>query len=196
MNPLPAPQKSVPWPALTGPLWADLLDSGTYLTAVYLLLAPALGLGGLALLVMGLSAGILTLPLLMGAGVLVGTLWLLVLLTHWQRALCRRLLGVRYGPAVTPRFQGLADWATYHLRSGVTYRSLLFLCLQFPLATLCLTAVLVPLLFSVLGLIAPWWGHTGAVTVGSQAVQLSGVQQVAFMVGEPAGCCSRLGCCN
>lgn len=137
-------------------LLADLWDAQTYRTALYVALALPLGALGAGLLLGGALAGVVTLPLLIGAGLLLGTLWLVPGLADVQRRLAR-LLGLHFAAAAPPPPGGVSGWLRATLADGATYRALMFHLLQLPLAALCWAVVGVLLAASVLGLAAPWW---------------------------------------
>ncbi|EYB67330.1 sensor signal transduction histidine kinase [Deinococcus phoenicis] len=151
----PAPPQ--PEPARReGPL-ADLLTARTYRTALYVGLA--LPLGGLVfgLLVGGAVAGVLTLPLLVGAALLLGTLWLVPGLADVQRWLAG-LLGVRFSRRVPPpAYAGVLPWLRATLADSATYRALMFHLVQLPLAAVCWTLLAALLGLSLGALGAPWW---------------------------------------
>ncbi|GMA16716.1 sensor histidine kinase [Deinococcus metallilatus] len=139
-----------------GPL-TDLLASRTYRTALYV--ALALPLGGLVfgLLVGGALAGVLTLPLLVGAAFLLGTLWLVPGLADVQRWLAG-LLGLRFSRVTPPPvYAGVLPWLRATLADAATYRALMFHLLQLPLAAVCWIVLGTLLGASLAALAAPWW---------------------------------------
>lgn len=140
----------------------DLLDPLTWRAGLYVLCAlPAGGLV-MGLLVGGGVAGVLTLPLLVGAALLLGVLWLIGGLADVQRAL-GRLLGLHFPrAALAPAYTGLLPWLRGTLGAAATYRALLFHLAQLPLAALCWAVLGALLALSVLGLGAPLWlGKSG-----------------------------------
>lgn len=141
----------------SGGLLADLRDARTYLVLAYVLLALPVGLVVLTLLFTGVVGGVLTLPVLVGAGLLLGSLWLVGGLGDVQRVMAG-LLGVRFArPPLPPAYPGVLAWLGATLADPVTYRTLLFHIVQFPLALLC-WVVLVGLLSAALtGLLSPLW---------------------------------------
>ncbi|MEF2279279.1 sensor histidine kinase [Deinococcus sp. YIM 134068] len=139
-----------------GPL-ADLLSARTYRVALYVGLA--LPFGGLVFLLLaaGTLAGVLTLPLLVGAGVLLGTLWLVPGLAGVQRWLAG-LLGVEFTRVLPPpAHAGALPWLRATLSDGATYRALMFHTVQLPLAALCWLVLGGLLGVSLLALTAPLW---------------------------------------
>lgn len=139
-----------------GPL-ADLLAARTYRTALYVGLALPLGALVFGLLVGGAVAGVLTLPLLVGAAFLLGTLWLVPGLADVQRWLAG-LLGLRFSRVTPPPvYAGVLPWLRATLADGATYRALMFHLLQLPLAVVCWLVLGGLLGASLLALTAPWW---------------------------------------
>ncbi|MFD2609917.1 sensor histidine kinase [Deinococcus taklimakanensis] len=140
-------------------LLADLRDAMTYRAALYLLLALPLGGVVAALLTAGVVGGLLTLPLLFGAGLLLGTLWLVGGLADVQRVLAG-LLGASFPRPALPRaYAGLLPWLGATLADPATYRALLFHVVQLPLALVCWVVVGVLLAAALLGLGAPLWAR-------------------------------------
>lgn len=140
-----------------GGLLAELLDPRTYRAALYVLLALPVGAVVFVMLIVGAVLGVVTLPLLMGAFFMLGALWLVGGLGDLQRTLAG-LLGLRYArPPLPPAYPGLLAWVGATLADPVTYRTLLFHLVQFPLATLCWTVLGPLLLGSVAGLCSPLW---------------------------------------
>ncbi len=131
-----------------------LFEPRTYLNLLYLLLAFPLGLAYFVFLVTGLSLGIGLLITLLGLPILA-----LVLAAGWGLAACERclaagLLGAHIPAPVRPAPAGDGLWARLnaHLRNPVTWTSLAYLVVKFPLGLvtfvvmgtlLALTAVLI-----------------------------------------------------
>lgn len=135
----------------------DVLRLRTVRALLYILMALPLGAVIFGLLFGGVFVGIMTLPILVGAGLLLGCLWLVGGFANVQRWLAR-LLGVRFTrPAWPPAYEGVMPWLRATLSDGATYRALLFHAIQFPLATLCWTVLAVLLTFMLVGLGAPLW---------------------------------------
>ncbi len=136
---------------------ADLLDPGTYRAAAYVLLSVPLGGLVAALLTGAVLAGLLTLPVLVGALFLLGALWLVGALGDLQRALVG-VLGVRFArPGPARPGGGLLGWLGVTLSDPVTYRTLLFHVIQLPLGAVCWLVLGALLAVVVLGLGAPVW---------------------------------------
>lgn len=115
----------------------DLLDPMTYRVALYLLLALPLGFIVLCLLLSGAIMGVLLLPFLIGAPLLIVTLWLVGSLAELQRW-CARLLSLRFAALpLTPAYSSILPWLRATLTDSDTYKTLLFHAIQFPLALLC-----------------------------------------------------------
>ncbi|WP_394649738.1 sensor histidine kinase [uncultured Deinococcus sp.] len=139
-----------------GPL-SDLGDPHTYRVALYVLLALPVGGAAAALLTGGVVAGLLSLPVLVGAALLLGALWLVGGLADVQRVLAG-LLGVGFvRPALAPAYTGVLPWLRATLSDPDTYRALLFHVVQLPLALLCWLVLGLLLAVAAVGLSAPLW---------------------------------------
>ncbi|KQR04457.1 sensor histidine kinase [Deinococcus sp. Leaf326] len=139
-----------------GPL-SDLWDPQTYRVALYVLLALPVGGAAAALLTGGVVVGLLTLPVLVGAALLLGSLWLVGGLADVQRTLAG-LLGVGFvRPALAPAYTGVLPWLRATLGDPDTYRALLFHVVQLPLALLCWLVLALLLAVAAVGLSAPLW---------------------------------------
>lgn len=138
-------------------LLGDLLDRHTWGTAAYVLLAFPAGLLAATLLTGGVVVGVLTLPVLLGAALLLGSLWLVGGLADVQRGLAR-LLGVTFArPALPPTYTGVLPWLRGVLSEGATYRALLFHVVQLPLAALSWAVLGGLLALTAAGLSSPLW---------------------------------------
>ncbi|THF85833.1 sensor histidine kinase [Deinococcus sp. KSM4-11] len=143
-------------PARPESLLAELRTPRTWRTALYLLLALPAGALSFGLLVGGVVGGVLTVPLLIGAGVLLGSLWLVGVLGDLHRLLAG-LLGVRFARPLPPPSGGLFAWLRATLADPVTYRTLLFQLIQLPLAALCWVVLGALVTVIVLGVGSPLW---------------------------------------
>jgi len=185
-------------PTRSGPL-ADLLDGHSYRVALYLLLA--LPLGGLVfgVLVAGALVGVLTLPLLVGAALLLGTLWLVPGLADVQRWLAR-LLGLRFSRRTPlPAYAGVVPWLRATLADGATYRALMFHLVQLPLAAVCWLVLGALLGASALALAAPWWAAQPEllpITWGGGRVTLTGLGAAGLTLAGVGGLLVTAGVLN
>lgn len=138
-------------------LLSDLRDPLTWRTALYVLLAFPAGVLVMGLLSAGTVLGVLSLPLLFGAALLLGALWLVGGLADVQRFLAR-LLGLHLArPALSPAYTGVLPWLRGVLSDAATYRALLFHVAQLPLALLCWAVLAALLTLALAGLSAPLW---------------------------------------
>ncbi|MFC3835582.1 MULTISPECIES: sensor histidine kinase [Deinococcus] len=153
---VPMDTAAPPSPARPGSLLTELRAPRTWRTAIYLLLALPAGLFASALLAGGVIGGVLTLPLLVGAAVLLGCLWLVGAIGELHRVLAG-LLGVYFARPLPPVSGGLLTWLRTTLADPVTYRTLLFVLVQPPLALLCWVALGTLLSVMVLSLASPLW---------------------------------------
>lgn len=137
-------------------LLAEWRSPRTWRTALYLLVALPAGLLVSTLLVGSVIGGLLTLPLLVGAGVLLGALWLVGLLGDLHRVLAG-LLDIHFARPLAPVSGGLLSWLRATLADPVTYRTLLFQLIQPPLIVLCWVVLGLLLTVAALGAASPLW---------------------------------------
>ncbi len=154
----------------------------TYLNLIYLLLAFPLGTFYFTFLVTGLSVGIGTVIVWVGIPIL-----LAVLAASWGLAIFERTLAISMLREDVPPMsrdeeatRGAWERLKAHLRNPVTWTSMLYLMLKFPIATL-FFSIAVSLVATSLGmLIAPfiynlwdypsWWGFWLIDTVGEALI--------------------------
>lgn len=144
-------------PTLPREDWLGDLSRRNYRTALYVLLA--LPLGGLivSMIVGGTLLGILSLPLLVGLGLLLGVLWLIHGLAGVQRYFAQ-LLDIRFMEVVPqPAYNGVLPWLRATLANPMTYRLLMFHVVQLPLAALSWVVLGSLLGLGLLGVTAPGW---------------------------------------
>lgn len=136
---------------------ADLRDARTYRLALYIFLSVPAGLVVLTLLALAVTVGVLTLPILIGAALLLSALWLVAGLGEVQRVMAG-LLGVSFArPPLPPSYPHVMAWLRATLADPVTYRTLLFHVVQLPLGLVCWVVLSVLLSLSVAGLASPLW---------------------------------------
>ncbi len=117
-------------------VFGPVLERQTYRNALYLLLSFPLGLAYFITMVVGLSVGIGTAIIVVGLGVLAGTLWLARMFGRIERQLTTALLGATFD---TTRISPL-KWRAA-LTDQRTWTTLLFLFLRFPIGVASLVAV-------------------------------------------------------
>jgi hypothetical protein len=127
----------------------------TWRTLAYLLLALPTGLVYFIVLVVGVSTGVALAIVIVGLGILIVTLAAWRGMASIERSLARRLLGVaipnppdRRG---LPRLERVTRW----LRDLVTWKSLIFVALKFPLGVITFALVVGVGFFSLVLLLAP-----------------------------------------
>lgn len=126
-------------------LLGELLSPDSYRHLAYHLVSLPLGLLYFVTLVAGLSLGLGTLVIVLGAVVLLGTLWLIGVFADVERALGRTLLGLPLARRRRGRHApGVWNWARAQLTDAGTYKAALYLLLKMPfgLLSFILTAVL------------------------------------------------------
>lgn len=163
---------------------SDLLDPHTVRAALYIFLALPMGTFTAGLITGGVVGGLLTLPILVGAAFLLGSLWLVGGLGDVQRALAG-VLGVSFAPPpLPPASRGTLAWLRGTLSDPLTYRTLLFHVVQLPLAVVCWAVLLALLTLTLLGLLSPVWAlspQTFPVVWGEQTLVL-GPASVAGLI--------------
>lgn len=126
-----------------------IIAGKTYLNLIYLFLAFPLGLLYFLFLVVGLSVGFATLIVLIGAALLA-----IVVAGWWgfanlERQMANHLLGESIPPLSAPEAPGksLGESILAHLSNPLTWKSLLYLFLKFPVGIL--TFIILAVLFSI-----------------------------------------------
>ena len=116
-----------------GTLLGSVADGQTYRNVLYLLLAFPLGLAYFILVILGFSLGLGLSVLLVGFGILFGTVIALRSIAAFERTLANALLGTDIAAPkdVEKRGPGLLDTATAYVRASSTWRSLGFVLLKF-----------------------------------------------------------------
>ena len=125
----------------------------TYLNLAYLIIAFPLGLNYFVVLITGLATGIGTAIIGIGLLLLLATLGAVWVMATMERALTRTLLGVTITPPVRPTFPTTSrQHLKAILRRPVTWKSLIYLMLEFPfgVVSFCLTTILLSLSLSLL----------------------------------------------
>ena len=163
-----------------------VLRPQTWLNLVYLLAAFPLGLAYFIVLVVGVSIGAALAVLIVGLGIL------LAMLVAWrgmaaiERGAARVLLGVQIARPVDRRGQPPLERIVRWLRDPVTWKSLVFVALKFPLGVVTLAAVAASAFFSLVFLFAPLIVLVTPVTVFGWIVE-SPLQALPLtVVGAPA----------
>lgn len=113
----------------------------TWLNLAYLLLALPTGVAYFVLLVAGISTGVGLAVLVVGLAILLATLAAWRGMASIERGLARGLLGVAIPPPADRRGLPLTERVTRYLRDPVTWKSLVFVALKFPLGILSFSVV-------------------------------------------------------
>jgi signal transduction histidine kinase len=128
----------------------------TWLNVSYLLLGFPLGLAYFVTLVVGVSVGIALAVLILGLAILLATLAAWRAMAAIERGLARVLLGVPIPhPPDERRDLAIVDRVTRWLRDPVTWKSLVFVALKFPLGLVSFVAVVALGGFSLVLLFSP-----------------------------------------
>jgi two-component system phosphate regulon sensor histidine kinase PhoR len=133
-----------------------VLKRQSYINIAYLLLSFFLGLGYFMGLVTGLSVGISTLVIWIGVPILFGTIWLWRQLAAFERTLAMRMLGVQIAPLSSSVSRRVGWWRSFQdlLSDAMTWKTLAYLFLKFPLGLCCFVfALVLPILSCALALV-------------------------------------------
>ncbi|HEX7264025.1 MAG TPA: sensor domain-containing protein [Candidatus Dormibacteraeota bacterium] len=111
-----------------------MTDSRTYLRILYLILTFPLGLLYFVVIVTGLSVGLSLAIVIVGFGILILTLLTLLLFARMERQLAIHLLGARIRPMSVPDPNAKTAWQRLvkTLADPVTWKSLVYLMIEFP----------------------------------------------------------------
>ncbi len=162
------------------------LSGQTWLNTGYVLLAFPTGLAYFIVLVVGISVGVALAVVIIGLGILAATLAAWRGMAGIERALARSLLGVPIPQPPERHDLPLMDRVTRWLRDPVTWKSLVFVALKFPLGIASIAATgflgfvaLVMLFAPIIVLITPVTVFGWIVTSFAEALPLT-------LIGIPA----------
>ncbi len=120
--------------------WRNMLqEKQLYENVLYLLCAFFLSLYYFILIVVSISLGIGTLFIWIGVPILFGSMWLWWQFALFERALAIRWLGVTIAPMKTTVSQTRGWWQYFQglLSNRMTWKTLAYLLIKFPLSTCC-----------------------------------------------------------
>ena len=162
------------------------LRGQTWLNTAYVLLAFPTGLAYFVMLVVGISVGVALAILIVGLGILLATLAAWRGMAGLERGLARSLLGVPIARPPDRRDLPLMERVTRYLRDPVTWKSLVFVALKFPLgiASLAVTGFLG--FVALVMLFAPLIVLTTPVTIFGWIVTSFGQAVPLMLLGIPA----------
>jgi signal transduction histidine kinase len=169
------------------PRFAGVVTRGqTWLNVGYVLLAFPTGLAYFVVLVVGLSLGVALAVVIVGLGILLVTLAAWRAMAAMERGLARALLGVAIAQPADRGELPVVERVTRWLRDPVTWKSLVFVALKFPLGIVSLAGtgflgfVALVMLFSPLIVLAT------PVTIFGWIVTNSGQAVPLMLIGIPA----------
>jgi signal transduction histidine kinase len=164
-----------------------VVQGQTWLNVAYLLLAFPTGLAYFIVLVVGVTLGASLAILIVGLAILLATLAAWRAMAALERGLARGLLGVPIAQPADRRGLPVVEQVRRWLRDPVTWKSLVFVALKFPLGVVSFAAVVAAggfsliLLFSpLIVLITPVTVFGWIVTSSVQALPLSLTGLIAF----------------
>jgi len=120
-----------------------LWEKQTYLNLLYLLVSFPLGIFYVVFLLLGLTS-ILNTSVILGVPVLLLVIFVWWRLARFERDLAMRWLHVEISPMAPPRKEGLNRWERFraHLTNAVTWKSLAYLFVRFPLGIISFVVIL------------------------------------------------------
>jgi signal transduction histidine kinase len=163
-----------------------VLRGQTWLNLAYLLVAFPTGLAYFIVLVVGISLGVALAVLVIGVGILIVTLAAWRAMAAIERGLARGMLGVPIAQPPDRRDLPVVERVTRWLRDPVTWKSLVFVALKFPLGIVsfaamgCLGFVALVMLFAPLIVLAT------PVTIFGWIVTSTGQALPLTLIGIPA----------
>src|SRR5215831_16418652 len=115
-----------------------LWEKQTYLNLLYLLVSFPLGICYFVFLLFGLFSSLSTTTVVIGVSVVLLEIFVWWRLARFERNLAMRWLHVEIGPMAPPRKEGLKRRERFlaHLMNAVTWKSLVYLFVKFPLGTI------------------------------------------------------------
>jgi signal transduction histidine kinase len=158
----------------------------TWLNAGYVLLAFPTGLAYFVVLVVGISVGAALAVLVIGIGILLVTLAAWRAMAAIERGLARALLGVPIPQPFDRRDLPVMERVTSWLRDPVTWKSLVFVALKFPLGIVSLAATGFLGFIALVMLFAPVIVLATPVTIFGWIVTNSGQAVPLTLIGIPA----------
>jgi signal transduction histidine kinase len=162
------------------------LRGQTWLNVAYVLLAFPTGLAYFLVLVVGISVGAALTILVVGIGILLATLAAWRAMAAMERGLARGLLGVPIPQPADRRELAGIDRVRRWLRDPVTWKSLVFVTLKFPLGIVSLAATGFLGFIALVMLFAPLIVLITPVTVFGWIVTNSGQALPLTLIGIPA----------
>jgi signal transduction histidine kinase len=164
-----------------------VLRGQTWLNVAYLLIGFPLGLTYFLVLVVGVALGVALAILVVGLAILLATLAAWRAMAAVERGTARALLGVPIPhPPVERRDLPIVERVTRWLRDPVTWKSLVFVALKFPLgvSTFCVAVILGG--FALILLCAPVIVIWTPITIFGWIVTSSAEALPLFVAGVPA----------
>lgn len=133
-----------------------VLNRQSYINILYLVLSFFLGVGYFVVLVTGITLGISTLIIWIGVPILFGTVLLWWQLAEFERSLTMRMLKIQIAPMSVGGSRSEGLWRGFQERLGnaMTWKTLGYLFLKFPLGLICfIFALVLPILSFALALV-------------------------------------------
>jgi two-component system phosphate regulon sensor histidine kinase PhoR len=159
----------------------------TYTAALFLTTRPWLGLVYLVVLLAAATAGLSSAVVLVGIPMLLVSLVLARAFAAFERELARWWLGADIAPMSPPAPPGRSRWDRVrdHLTNPVTWKSALYLLLQFPAGILVFGLGLVGVSAALALLLAPAWYLLDRLLAYAPGIEYSGL--LLWLVGTSSG---------
>jgi signal transduction histidine kinase len=171
------------WPSRFGGV---VTRGQTWLNLGYNVLAFPTGLAYFIVLVVGVSLGVGLAILIVGLGILLATLAAWRSMAALERGLARGMLGVPIPPAADRRDLPVLERVQRWLRDPVTWKSLVFVALKFPLGIVSFAAVVALGWFALVLLFSPLIVLATTVTIFGWIVTSPAQALPLFVLGIPA----------
>ena len=174
-----------------GAIFRGLRRPRTYISALFLASRLPLGLLYFTVLSVGLIGGLTGALVLVGIPAIVLTFAVAWGFAAFERHLARWWLGVDIAPLSLPRPRGrsLLTRARDHLASAVTWKSLLYLLLQFPAGSIAFFLEVLGLSVTLAAALTPLWYVLDRLTYQRSEVQFQGA--LLFLTGSSTGIDAR-----
>jgi signal transduction histidine kinase len=168
-------------------IFQGMLRPRTYVSALFIATRLPLGFVYFAVLLVGLASGLSGALVIVGIPAIVLTFVFAYGFAAFERQLVRWWLGVDVAPLSPPRPPGRSLFTRVrdHLASAVTWKSMLYLALQFPAGLLAFLLEVLGLSFALAAALTPLWYLLDRLTYQPSEVQFQGLLLV--LTGAGAG---------
>lgn len=170
-----------------GALFRPMFRGRTYLVALFLATRFWVGSLYLMVLLLGLAAGLSGAIIIVGIPMIAATFVCARGFAAFERQLARWWLAAEISPLSLPQPPGISLWERIriHLTSPTTWKSFLYLFLQFPVGVVVTTLELAGLAVTLAAALTPLWYLLDRLTYQTSNVEFSGV--LLHVIGTAPG---------